>query len=158
MSKVLSAAKWSLELLAKRISSIRVQKVFPVSKIYGSSAYDESEMMESEPFKRDQKAELFYDCWSRSFLSIVTHPARCCLPCCWKHRKPSSAFHQPSDTTKPELGSWILFSRCLIADWKSWQRSGQRPAQSFTESPISTPSSKHRSAESNWNLYALQAH
>ena len=62
MSKVLSAAKWSLELLAKRISSLRVQKVFPVSKIYGSSAYDESEMMESEPFKRDQKAELFYDC------------------------------------------------------------------------------------------------
>ena len=62
MSKVLSAAKWSLELLTKRISSLRVQKVFPVSKIYGSSAYDESEMMESEPFKRDQKAELFYDC------------------------------------------------------------------------------------------------
>ena len=62
MTKVLSAAKWSLELLAKRISLLRVQKVFPVSKIYGSSAYDESEMMESEPFKRDQKAELFYDC------------------------------------------------------------------------------------------------
>ena len=62
MSKVLSAAKWSLDLLAKRISSIRASRSFPVSKIYGSSAYDEAEMMESEPFRRDQKAELFYDC------------------------------------------------------------------------------------------------
>ena len=62
MSKVLSAAKWSFDLLAKRIASIRAPMIFPVSKIYGSSAYDEAEMMESEPFKRDQKAELFYDC------------------------------------------------------------------------------------------------
>ena len=62
MSKVLSAAKWSLDLLAKRIATLRVQKVFPASKIYGSSAYDEAEMIESEPLIRDQKAELFYDC------------------------------------------------------------------------------------------------
>ena len=62
MSKVLSAARWSFDLLAKRISSLRAPRVFPVSKIYGSSAYDEAEMMESEPFKRDQKAELYYDC------------------------------------------------------------------------------------------------
>ena len=62
MSKVLSAARWSFDLLAKRISSLRTPRVFPVSKIYGSSAYEEAAMMESEPIKRDQKAELFYDC------------------------------------------------------------------------------------------------
>jgi len=75
MSKVLSAAKWSLDLLAKRIATLRVQKVFPASRIYGSLAYDEAEMIESEPLIRDQKAELFYDCWLHRLGSSRPQPS-----------------------------------------------------------------------------------
>ena len=64
MSKVLSVAKWSFDLLAKRIASLRIQKVFPVSRIYGESAYEEAQMLESDASIRMQKAELDYDCWS----------------------------------------------------------------------------------------------
>ncbi|MEB3254522.1 MAG: hypothetical protein VKI93_07405 [Synechococcus sp.] len=62
MSKVLSVAKWSFDLLAKRIASLRIQKVFPVSRIYGESAYEEAQMLESDASIRMQKAELDYDC------------------------------------------------------------------------------------------------
>ena len=62
MSKVLSIAKWSFDLLAKRIAALRVHKDFPESKIYGESAYEESQMHESDALIRMQKAELEYDC------------------------------------------------------------------------------------------------
>ena len=62
MSKVLSLAKWSFDLLAKRIASLQVQKVFPESKIYGDSAYEEAQMHESDALIRMQKSELEYDC------------------------------------------------------------------------------------------------
>ena len=62
MSKVLSVAKWSFGLLAKRIAAVRAQRVFPASMIYGEYAYDESQMMESNTAERIQRAELDYDC------------------------------------------------------------------------------------------------
>ena len=62
MSKVLSVAKWSFDLLAKRIAALRSQRVFPPSKIYGEHAYDESQMMENDLVERIQRAELDYDC------------------------------------------------------------------------------------------------
>ena len=62
MSKVLSAAIWSFELLAKRIAFLRVQKVFLASRIYGESVYDEAQMRESDSLNRMQRAELEYDC------------------------------------------------------------------------------------------------
>ena len=62
MSKVLSIAKWSFDLLAKRIAALRVYKDFPESKIYGESAYEEAQMHESDALIRMQKAELEYDC------------------------------------------------------------------------------------------------
>ena len=62
MSKVLSIAKWSFDLLAKRIGALRVHKDFTESKIYGESAYEEAQMHESDALVRMQKAELEYDC------------------------------------------------------------------------------------------------
>ena len=62
MSKVLSIAKWSFDLLAKRIAALRVHKEFPESRIYGESAYEEAQMHESDALIRMQKAELEYDC------------------------------------------------------------------------------------------------
>ncbi|WP_413442603.1 hypothetical protein [Synechococcus sp. MIT S1220] len=62
MSKVLSAARWSLSLLAKRISSLRNQSFYSPSTIYGTSAYDESQMKENDELKRQQKAMIEYDC------------------------------------------------------------------------------------------------
>ena len=62
MSKVLSVAKWSFDLLAKRIATLRSQKIFAPSTIYGSSAYDESQMKDSDVLKRQQRSELEYDC------------------------------------------------------------------------------------------------
>ena len=62
MSKVLSIAKWSFDVLAKRIAALRVHKEFPESKIYGEYAYDEALMHESDALIRMQKAELEYDC------------------------------------------------------------------------------------------------
>ena len=62
MSKVLSVAKWSFDLLAKRIAALRSQRVFLTSKIYGDHAYDESQMMENDIVERIQRAELDYDC------------------------------------------------------------------------------------------------
>ena len=62
MSKVLSAAKWSFDLLARRIAALRLKKVFGPSTIYSTSAYDESQMRESDALSRQQKAELEYDC------------------------------------------------------------------------------------------------
>ena len=62
MSKVLSAARWSFSLLAKRISSLRNKAFYSESIIYGESAYDESQMKESDAVKREQKAMIEYDC------------------------------------------------------------------------------------------------
>ena len=62
MSKVLSVAKWSFDLLSKRIAALRSQRFFSPSTIYGEQAYDESQMMESDIVERIQRAELDYDC------------------------------------------------------------------------------------------------
>ena len=62
MSKVLSAAKWSFDLLAKRIAALRSKKIFHPSRIYSSLAYDESQMRDSDVLRRQQKSELEYDC------------------------------------------------------------------------------------------------
>ena len=62
MSKVLSAAKWSFDLLAQRIAALRFKKTFAPSSIYGASAYDEAQMKESDALVRQGKAELEYDC------------------------------------------------------------------------------------------------
>ena len=62
MSKVLTAAKWSLNLLAKRILALRKKTFSSSSTIYGSFAYDESLMKENDPLKRQQKSYLEYDC------------------------------------------------------------------------------------------------
>ncbi|RPF85040.1 MAG: hypothetical protein CBB80_000760 [Synechococcus sp. TMED20] len=62
MSKVLSAAKWSFDLLAKRIAALRLKKVFSPSTIYSAAAYDESQMRESDVLKRQQRSEIEYDC------------------------------------------------------------------------------------------------
>ena len=61
MSKVLSAAKWSFELLAKRIEALRSNQEFKpnMSSIF---AYDESQMKDDDELKRQQKAELEYEC------------------------------------------------------------------------------------------------
>lgn len=61
MSKVLSAAKWSFELLAKRIEALRSNQEFKpnTSSIF---AYDESQMKDDDELKRQQKAELEYEC------------------------------------------------------------------------------------------------
>lgn len=61
MSKVLSAAKWSFELLAKRIEALRSNQEFKpnTSSIF---AYDESQMKDDDALKRQQKAELDYEC------------------------------------------------------------------------------------------------
>ena len=62
MGKVLSAAKWSLDLLGQRINALRLKKTFSVSSIYSNWAYDESQMKESDFGKRQQKSQLEYDC------------------------------------------------------------------------------------------------
>ena len=62
MSKVLSVAKWSFEMLSKRIASHRSQRVVSLSGIYGECAYDESQMMENNEAERIQRAWLDYDC------------------------------------------------------------------------------------------------
>ena len=61
MSKVLSAAKWSFELLTKRIEALRSNQAFKpnTSSIF---AYDESQMKDDDELKRQQKAELEYEC------------------------------------------------------------------------------------------------
>ena len=61
MSKVLSAAKWSFELLARRIEALRSNQEFKpnTSSIF---AYDESQMKDDDELKRQQKAELEYEC------------------------------------------------------------------------------------------------
>ncbi len=62
MGKVLSAAKWSFDLLGQRISALRLKKTFTESRIYGDLAYDESQMKETDFGKREQKSHLEYDC------------------------------------------------------------------------------------------------
>lgn len=62
MGKVLSAAKWSFELLGQRIAALRLHKRFSSSSIYGDSAYDESQMRETDAEKRQQKSMLEYEC------------------------------------------------------------------------------------------------
>ena len=61
MSKVLSAAKWSFELLARRIEALRSNQEFKpnTSSIF---AYDESQMKDDDELKRQQKGELEYEC------------------------------------------------------------------------------------------------
>ena len=62
MGKVLSAAKWSLDLLGQRITALRLKKTFSESRIYSDLAYDESQMKEADFGKREQKSHLEYDC------------------------------------------------------------------------------------------------
>ena len=62
MGKVLSAAKWSLDLLGQRITTLRLKKSFTESRIYSGWAYDESQMKEDDYSKREQKSHLEYDC------------------------------------------------------------------------------------------------
>ena len=62
MGKVLSAAKWSFELLGQRITALRLKKSFSESRIYSDWAYDESQMKEADFGKREQKSFLEYDC------------------------------------------------------------------------------------------------
>ena len=67
MSKVLSAAKWSFELLSKRIEALRSRQSYApnTSSIF---AYDESQMKDDDMLKRQQKAEIEYECWIWAFL------------------------------------------------------------------------------------------
>ena len=62
MGKVLSAAKWSFDLLGQRITALRLNRSFPQSRIYSDWAYDESQMKEANCGKREQKSQLEYDC------------------------------------------------------------------------------------------------
>ena len=62
MGKVLSAAKWSLDLLGQRITALRLTKSFSESRIYSDWAYYESQMKEADFGKREQKSHLEYDC------------------------------------------------------------------------------------------------
>ena len=62
MGKVLSAAKWSFELLGQRIAALRLKKSFSTSSIYSDWAYDESQMREADAEKRQQKSMLEYEC------------------------------------------------------------------------------------------------
>lgn len=62
MGKVLSAAKWSFDLLGQRITALRLKKTFAESRIYSESAYDESQMKEADISKREQQSHLEYDC------------------------------------------------------------------------------------------------
>ena len=62
MGKVLSAAKWSFDLLSQRIAALRLKKSFSQSRIYSELAYDESQMKEADASKREQKSNLEYDC------------------------------------------------------------------------------------------------
>ena len=62
MGKVLSAAKWSFELLGQRITALRLKKSFSPSSIYGDLAYDESQMRDADPDQRQQKSMLEYEC------------------------------------------------------------------------------------------------
>ena len=62
MGKVLSAAKWSFDLLGQRITALRLTKRFPESRIYSDWAYNESQMKEANFSKREQKSHLEYDC------------------------------------------------------------------------------------------------
>ena len=62
MGKVLSAAKWSFDLLGQRIAALRLKKSFSASTIYSELAYDESQMKEADIGKRQQKSMIEYDC------------------------------------------------------------------------------------------------
>jgi len=62
MGKVLSAAKWSLDLLSHRIAALRSQKTFKPSTIYSEMGYDESQMKNPDQINRQQKHCLEYDC------------------------------------------------------------------------------------------------
>jgi hypothetical protein len=62
MGKVLSAAKWSFDLLGQRIVSLRLKKSCAESTIYSEFAYDESQMKETDAGRRQQKSMLEYDC------------------------------------------------------------------------------------------------
>lgn len=62
MGKVLSAAKWSFELLGQRIATLRLKKSFSPSSIYSDWAYDESQMRDADAEKRQQKSMLDYEC------------------------------------------------------------------------------------------------
>jgi hypothetical protein len=62
MGKVLSAAKWSFDLLGQRIAALHLKKSFSESSIYSEYAYDESQMRETNAIKRQQKSTLEYDC------------------------------------------------------------------------------------------------
>ncbi|WP_156957635.1 hypothetical protein [Synechococcus sp. KORDI-52] len=62
MGKVLSAAKWSFELLGQRITALRLKRHSSPSRIYSEMAYDEAQMMESDGATREQKSNLDYDC------------------------------------------------------------------------------------------------
>ena len=61
MSKVLSAAKWSFDLLAKRIEALRTRQAYPPNTS-GIFTYDESQMKDDDEFRRQQKAQLEYEC------------------------------------------------------------------------------------------------
>ena len=62
MGKVLSAAKWSFDLLGQRIAALRLKKSFSASTIYSELAYDESQMRDADAEKRQQKSMLDYEC------------------------------------------------------------------------------------------------
>ena len=62
MGKVLSAAKWSFDLLGQRIAALRIKKSFSPSRIYSHLAYDEALMRDTDIEKRQQKSQLEYEC------------------------------------------------------------------------------------------------
>lgn len=62
MGKVLSAARWSFDLLGQRIAALRMKKSFSTSTIYSDYAYDESQMREADSIRRHQRSTLEYDC------------------------------------------------------------------------------------------------
>ena len=72
MSKVLATAKWSFDLLAKRIASLRMRKITTPTNAVNNFSYDESQMMESDPLIRQQRSQLDYDCWVQRSFSIMS--------------------------------------------------------------------------------------
>ena len=62
MGKVLSAAKWSFDLLGQRIAALRLKKSFSQSRIYSELAYDDAQVKEAAASRREQKSNLEYDC------------------------------------------------------------------------------------------------
>lgn len=62
MGKVLSAARWSFQLLAQRIDVLRAKQCDGTRIDQSIFAYDESQMKNSDHAWRQQQAELDYDC------------------------------------------------------------------------------------------------